>query len=276
MKNNKRLLFSACGFVGGMLGALAAELTPFFGFGLVPIIAYTTLWSAIIGGLITVSLFASGEIYNRKPFSAGIYGKGIVSGLIAGAIAGFVAQAVYSTQQSASTIFNQVIFRSFCWAIMGALLGWKLSAVTPNLGKSRGIIAGAIGGFIGGVGFILTSAYVTEVFGRMFGLGILGAALGFSIVAIEEMFRRARLEIIWAPKEITTVTLGERPVTIGGGDDHIFVRGLPTRAMSVVLQNGKIKCTDSASGQQNDLKEGSRIQIGKVEIVVHTKDEASA
>lgn len=270
MKNNKRLLFSACGFAGGATGALLAELVPNFGLGLVPLVAYTTLWSAVGATLITVALFAAGEIYNRKKFSFGIYGKGMLAGVFAGAIGGFVAQAVYSFQGEPN-FFNQVIFRSFCWAIMGGLLGWRLSAVVPNLGSNRGIIAGVMGGFVGGIGFLVASSIFAEVLGRIVGFGVLGAALGLAVVTIEEMFRAARLDVIWAPKEITSVTLGPKPVFIGGGDDHIFIGGLPQHALGVILENGKIECIDNATGNRSGLKEGSRIQIGKVEVVVRTK-----
>jgi len=272
MKNNKRLLFSTTGFIGGMLGALLAELVPDFGKSLVPLVGYTSLWSAISGALITLGLFAAGEIYNRKPFSPAIYRKGLLAGLLAGAISGFVAQAVYSFQGEPS-FFTQVVFRAFCWAIMGALLGLRLSTVVPNLGATRGILAGALGGFAGGLGFLIASSVLVEVLGRMFGLGILGAALGFAVVAIEEVFRAARLDVIWAPREVTAITLGAKPVYIGGGDDHIFIHGLPQHALGVVLENGKVQCIDSSTGKRSDLKEGSRIQIGKVEVVVHTKDQ---
>jgi hypothetical protein len=270
MKNNKRLLFSVSGFVGGLCGALLAELVPDFGYGLVPMVFHTSLWSAVAAALITVALFGAGEIYNRKKFASPIYRKGLVAGAIAGGIGGFVAQAVYSFQGEPN-FFNQVVFRSFCWSIMGCLVGWRLSAVIPNLGANRGMLAGAIGGFIGGLGFLIISEIFAEVIGRMAGLGVLGAALGLAIVAIEEMFRAAKLEVIWAPKEVTSVTLGPKPVFIGGGDDHIFISGLPQHALGVVFENGKVQCIDNSTGIRSDLKEGSRIQIGKVEVVVRTK-----
>jgi hypothetical protein len=272
MKNNKRSLFGVCGFAGGCIGSLVAELLPNFAQSLVGMVIQTSIWSAAAAALITLGLFAAGEIYNRKLFSVGIYRKGLIAGLIAGSIAGFVAQSVFSFAGEPN-FFNQVILRSFCWAIMGGLLGWRLSAVVPNLGFSRGVIAGSIGGFVGGIGFIISAAIFTEVLGRMVGIGVLGASLGFAIVAFEELFRAARLDVIWAPNEVTSVTLGEKPVYIGGGDDHIFINGLPQHALGVVLENGKIQCIDSATGKRSDLKDGSRIQIGKVEVVVKTKNE---
>lgn len=275
MKNNKRLLFSVCGFAGGFIGALVAELVPDFAHSLVGLVLRTSIWSAAAAALITVGLFAAGEIYNRKPFSYGIYRKGLVAGLIAGALAGFVAQSVFSFAGEPN-FFNQVIFRSICWGIMGSLLGWRLSAVVPNLGISRGVIAGAIGGFLGGIGFLIASNFLAEIPGRMFGLGLLGASLGIAVVAIEELFRFARLDVIWAPGEVTSITLGDKPVYIGGGDDHVYIHGLPQHALAVVLEGGKVQCIDAASGKRSDLKEGSKIQIGKVEVVVRTKNEAKS
>ena len=271
MKNNKRLLYTICGFIGGMTGAFTGELVP-YGAGLAYILIHTLVWSALGAAFLTVGLFAAGEIYNRKPFTPAVYRKGLFSGLIAGAIAGFIAQAVYSCG-SGPSFFSNVIVRSLCWGLMGALLGWRLSTVVPNLGSSRGILAGAIGGFIGGIGFIITSCLLPEFLGRIVGWGILGAALGLAVVAIEEMFRTARLDVVWTPKEITTITLGSNPVYIGGGDDHIFVAGLPQHALGVILENGKVQCIDSASGKRSDLKEGSRIKIGKVEVIVRTKGQ---
>ena len=269
MRTNKKLVFAVGGLAGGIAGALLGELVPELGGSMVALVINTAIWSLLSSALITVGLFAAGEYYNRRPISVEVLRKGFLSGAVAGGIAGFIAQSVYSFQGE-PTFFNQVIFRSFCWGIMGALLGLRLSSVVPNLGLNRGVIAGAVGGFIGGIGFVITSEVFAELFGRLLGIGLLGAALGLAVVAIEEIFRAARLDVVWAPKEVTSVTLGQKPVFIGGGDDHIYVAGLPQHALGVVLEGGKIYCLDNSSGKRSDLKDGSRIQIGKIEVVVRT------
>lgn len=267
MKNNKRLLFLVCGFLGGSCGALFAEMVPEFGGNLPRLALHVAVWSGVTASIMTAGLFAAGEVYNRKPFSFPVYRKGLVTGLLAGGLAGFVAQSVYSFSDH-SDLFGGVVVRSLCWGLMGAILGWRLSSVIPNLGIGRGVLAGALGGFFGGVSFLLICLLLPELLGRVTGLGILGAALGLAVVAIEEAFRSACLEIIWAPKEVTTVTLGPKPVYLGGGDDHIFVSGLPQHALSVVLKDGQIDCANHTNGTHSVLKEGSRIKIGKIEIVV--------
>ena len=159
MKNNKKLIFTFCGLAGGVVGSLAAELPPEFGHNSrITMALHTALWFALIAAFITMGLFASGEIYNRRPFSAALYRKGLVSGLLAGALAGFVAQSVFSTYGDLNVLVK-LIFQSFCWGIMGAILGWRLSAVIPNLGATRGIISGLLGGFIGGLGFLISGMF---------------------------------------------------------------------------------------------------------------------
>lgn len=273
MKNNKCLLFLVCGFLGGCSGTLIAELAPAFGRDFLGMALHVAVWSGATASLITAGLFAAGEVYHRKPFSTYVYRKGLVAGLLAGGMAGFVAQSVYSFSDH-SDFWGGVIVRSLCWGLMGAILGWRLSSVIPNLGAVRGVLAGAFGGFFGGVSFLLISHLFPELFGRVTGMGILGAALGLAVVAIEEAFRSASLEIIWAPKEITTVTLGSSPVYLGGGDDHIFVKGLPQNALSVVLKDGQIQCANHTTGSHNVLKDGSLIKVGKIEVVVRVKTTA--
>jgi hypothetical protein len=129
-------------------------------------------------------------------------------------------------------------------------------------------MAGAVGGVLGGYGFILCCALVPELLGRMLGVGLMGAALGLAIVVTELLFRHASLEVIWAPKEVTSLSLGPQPVYIGGGDDHIHVAGLPQHAASVTFDQGKIEYCDSATGKRMTLKSNSQIKIGKIEIRV--------
>lgn len=271
LRSNKSLLFALAGLIGGSAGALLAEIVPEIRGRFVRITLFTGLWSGIFAAVLTLALFCAHEFYLRKtrPDNRTLL-QALRIGFLSGGLSGLLAQTVFSFGQS-DTFFGQVVFRSFCWAIMGALLGWRLSKSVPNLGTRRGVLGGALGGFVGGLGFLFSTVLLPETVGRMFGVGLLGAALGLGIVAAERLWREASLDVIWAPREITSLTLGGTPLWIGGGDDHVFIRGLPPHACSLLLENGKVQYTDSASGQRTEFRDGSRIKIGMVELLVHAR-----
>ena len=122
---------------------------------------------------------------------------------------------------------------------------------------------------MGGICFLLVCSVLPETLGRLSGMAALGIALGLAMYVVEQLFREASLEVIWAPGETTRVSLGAQPVTIGGGEDHVFVRGLPEHIASIVFENGQIEYVESINGKRTSLQDGSRMPIGNLEIVVH-------
>lgn len=133
---------------------------------------------------------------------------------------------------------------------MGLLLGWRMAAKIPNLERSS--VAGWCGRRfhrrfgLSHRGYGAARVHRTHDGGRGVGDGAL------AIVLVEQWFRVASLEVKWALKETTTVNLGSRPVMIGGGDDHVYLTGLPEHAMSVVLEQGRIFVTEVASGRRTE------------------------
>jgi hypothetical protein len=152
------------------------------------------------------------------------------------------------------------------WA--GGYLWWYL-------GAKRGVVAGALGGSLGCIGFLIAMKHLGSsaplVVGPLLGIGFLGATLGLAVIIVETCFRAASLEILWAPKEATSVTLGPKPVYLGGGDDHIYVRGLPEHAAGVVLEEGKVQYIDQKTSKKTELRDGSKIKIGQIEVMVKAK-----
>jgi hypothetical protein len=141
------------------------------------------------------------------------------------------------------------------------------------MGSQRALIAGLIGGFIGGIGFLLSGFFIPETLGRMFGIGILGAALGMCLIIVEERYRSAYLEVHWAQNESSKFTLGSIPTFIGGGEeDDIFVYGMPQHAMSLWLERGKVKGLYNVTGEHKELQDGNPIKFGKVEMIVRVKN----
>jgi uncharacterized membrane protein YeaQ/YmgE (transglycosylase-associated protein family) len=271
-RNNRTAVFTAVPFAGAALGSILAELLP-DGFAQSPflIILHVALWSAIISAPLTLALFLADLIYRRGRLNnPEIIKTALLAGAIAGAISGAVAQTIYNIDLG-SGLFKNIIVRSLCWGIMGAILGWRLSKRVPNLGPLRGCLAGLVGGIIGGLGFIFTSAIFPEFIGRMLGVGILGAALGVAIITIEQMFRTASLLVRWGPKETTTLNLGATPITIGGGDDHVCLRGIQPKAYSVWVEQGKVFCKDHMAGKQVEVKDKGTFTIARVDFQVSVK-----
>ncbi|MFX0135524.1 MAG: hypothetical protein ACFFDN_17905 [Candidatus Hodarchaeota archaeon] len=264
MRNNKYQLFAFMGFVSGVVGSLISEIIPMF--NLFYHIFHVAVWSSVYTIAIALGLFWAIEIYNRKPqLNFNILKRAILSGIIAGSISGSIAQAIYLINP------HSEFFRAICWGLMGALVGWRLSHSIPNLGVKKGIFAGSIGGLAGGFLFVLiiTSKILPQFIGRFLGIGILGLALGLALVIVEVLFREAYLEIIWNKYEKTSISLGLKPVTIGGKNDDIYVKDLPSESVIVSFNKGKINYLESATKRNLELKDGSKITIGRIEIVVH-------
>ena len=270
LRSNKPLLYLLAGALGGAAGSVLAEFAPGGGRDASPLILIiaTGLWSAIAASVLASALFVAGEWHQRRDVRPRSVQKILLFGALAGLVSGAAAQAAFSVQVG-SAAFHAIVVRTVCWAMMGALLGALLSRPVPNLGLVRGLIAGASGGGLGGVGFLLVGAVLPDAIGRLVGIGTLGLALGLAMIVVEKLFREASLEVIWAPNETTNFNLGAQAVTIGGGEDHIFVRGLPSHFASVAFSNGLIEYVETATGKRTPLKNGSRLEIGKLNLVIH-------
>ncbi len=271
LRSNKHLLYGGAGFVGGAAGALLAEVVGDHERSFLGALLHVALWAAIFAAALALALAWAGDYYaGRRWMNQRVAVGALVSGATAGALSGGIAQLIYTIDLTSPAV-REFVFKPACWGLMGLLLGWRLAAKIPNLERTKALLAGAVGGFVGGLGFLIVGAVLPELIGRMVGVGVLGMALGLALVVVEQWFRVASLEVKWAPKETTTVNLGSRPVMIGGGDDHVYLAGLPEHAMSVVLEQGKIFVTEFASGRRTELRDGSLIRVGTLEIVVHAK-----
>ena len=292
IRANKPLLFLLAGALGGAAGSVLAEFAPGAGRGasVGALIVTTGIWSAIATSVLCAALFAAGEWHQRRELRPRQLSQILLFGAAAGFLSGAVAQSTYSIRFGTAE-FHDTVVRIGCWGLMGAMLGALLTKPIPNLGFWRGSLGGLLGGGLGGYGFILLSkalgftarqlataqattaaqavAGIADVAARLLGLTVLGLALGLAMIVVEKLFREASLEVIWAPGETTNFNLGAQAVTIGGGEDHVFVRGLPPRFASIVFANGVIEYVETASGARTPLKNGSRLEIGKLNLVIH-------
>lgn len=277
LRSNKTAFFALAGFLGTFIGDLVTE--PFEihrgdtkSFALM--ILHTATWVAFLAGGLSPSLALAGSLYNRRPYMPLKFIIMAILGALGGALSGGLIQIMYSAGFMLGVKQGtplQFIFQCFTWGLIGGTVGGILGGTVPNLKWWRAIGAGLVGGSIGCAGFLTICSMLPEVIGRLLGVGVMGAAIGLSIVVAERLAREASLEVIWAPNETTTVNLGERSVFIGGGrEDDVFIRGFPARHAGITLKQGRVEYTEAASGRQTTLKDGSRLEIGKLTLVVHT------
>ena len=272
LRNNRNAVFILLPFCGGAIGSVLAELAPNIPKDLLPgllrAIITVAMWSALISIPLTLALFWSDIVYRHgKLFNWKTISQALLIGAVVGAVSGGVAQTIYSVGP-ASGMIKHLVLRSLCWGIMGGLLGGGLSMRVPNLGVLRGASGGLIGGTLGGLGFVALITILPQFLGRMAGVGILGAALGLAIVTVEKMFRAASLTVIWGPGETSSITLGATPVTIGSGDDHVMIGGIPPKAFQLWVEQGKVFCKVQQTGKQAEMKDGNVFIAGRVQLKI--------
>ena len=197
-------------------------------------------------------------------------------GALAGVAAGLVAQSGLwlLPQGNVSNLLQRATF-VLAWGVLGGLMGRGMSAVVPNLRWQTALKAGGAGGLVAGTTFLITATVLGDAAGRLAGAAILGAAIGYSIALVEELARAASLIVHWGPRETTTISLGTTPVTIGGGDDHVALRGLQPKAYSVWMEGARVFCTDHKSGKQVELKDSGTFTVARVQFQVLFKQGAS-
>lgn len=279
LRLKKRELYALAGLTGGAIGALLAEsalqidldrstrIGGIFGTG---------LWSAAFASVLGSILYLAGEWHQRRELKPQRAAKVFVISAVAGLVSGAGAQYLFSMDIGTLQLRNYGL-RIAAWAIMGALLGAMLSRSVPNLGLRRGFGAGAIGGAVGCMGFLLTSMYLPGSMGRIVGIALLGLSIGLAMYFVESMFREASVEVEWAPHETTRVGLGAQPVVIGGGgEEHIFKKGLPPYVSSLVFKDGFIEHIETANGKSTPLQDGSRLRIGGLNMQVHAVPNADS
>lgn len=190
-KSNLKL--KRCLIVGGITGAVA---------GAIPLIinnSFSPLISAIILGI------GFYQINQSKAL-----------GWIAG-IAGFFLGQWLLFPISGLPPMIDLVGRIFGWTILGALVGMGTSFFVPNLKLNRALMGGSLGGSLGAMGFLIASAILGDISGRLIGATILGFCIGLMIAWAEKKLLRTEdhLVIYWSPQEQRKILLGTRPVTLG-------------------------------------------------------------
>lgn len=259
------------GALGGIVGSLLAELALVSKEEGLNATLSTAIWGGVLSAPLAVMLrwgVALGGGHSVPSVPQLVLAS--LAGLVSGFIGGGVAQGAYNLFDDG--LFKHLIARTFCWGIIGCLIGLVIGFGIPNLRRRRAAAMGALGGVIGGAVFLalIDLPEVPSAVARAGGIAVIGGLIALAIVVTETMQLRkgASLEINYGKGEVVRRLLGTDAVTIGGtGSDSVYISGYPSRSVSVLLESGTVMATQS-DGRRIALKNGSTIQLGSVVIKV--------
>lgn len=230
------------------------------------------VWTGAIAAMIGLWLVGGQHHYLRGTLpAAGGVAAALAGGMVAGLIGGAAGQAlvILANVESAALV---MFFRLIGWVILGSLAGAGLALFVPNLKPAYGLVGGALGGFVGGVGYLVIERVGGDLIGRLAGGLMLGLCIGVMVAVVEAAFRRAWLEIRYGPREMVTVNLGAEPVKIGSDARlcTVWARGAANVALRYFLRNGRVICTDVPNQQECEVRDGDTRIAGQVTVVVRT------
>ncbi|MDR3232267.1 MAG: VWA domain-containing protein [Planctomycetaceae bacterium] len=226
-------------------------------------------WSVFLCLGIALALVAVQNYFLKKPLLPPNQAILVIIGsALAGIAAGFVGETSHQILDVARMgMFGQVVG----WTVLGAVLAFGMTYFIPNLNKTKALQFGALGGFAGSIVFLIISTG-SQLGGRLLGAFVLGAIIGLLVAIVETLFRNVWLAVMYDPRNVTQVNLGTQLVTVGGNrSDTVFINGAESKCgLFRAVGDNNVEYT-TAGGKQT-LHPGDRVQVGKVELVVCSKD----
>jgi hypothetical protein len=269
--------------------ALAGALGAVFGLYLyVELVHAQGLWvrdalaGVAIGGLIGFFLNAAG------PFRDGAWlklGRTASWGAIAGAAGG--AAGLVLGESVIGLFQGGLVGRACSWAVLGLAIG--ISQGLAERSRQRlvyGVIGGGLGGLVGGYLFEWLRQGLGKTYdpSRAQGLGIviLGAGLGLFLALVEQVLRRAWVQVLRGRQEGRAYLLARKTSALGlderaevglFGDPTVSRRHatIEATALGYVLKNfapsGRTKVNGAAVADTQTLRDGDRIELGQTLLV---------
>jgi hypothetical protein len=238
-----------------------------------PMVVVVSLWTAMLAVGVALALIVGQNHYLRRRLLGVTEAlKGTAGSIGAGLIAGALGQLLF--QSGAHFASLELVRRVAAWTFLGGLLGLGMTLFVPNLKIWRALVGGAVGGLVGGFGFLAGAGMLADFAGRLLGAASLGFFIGVMIALAEQLACNACLLVHWGPKETTTVNLGPERVILGSSSEaHIYLpkeKGFPPVTGLVSFTGGKVEFENKVSGQNHVLQNGSKLQLGTVVIEVKT------
>jgi Ca-activated chloride channel family protein len=263
----------------GAIGALLSEILNEFIFdnnieshSFIENFIEVSIWIGLIAIGITLALLIKNYKDLNKELKYNVELRNLViKHVLYGAMIGGIAQIVYSIIVD----FSGELGRILCWGIAGAGLGFNVAKIIPNYPENKGRIAGFVGGIIGGILFVIFSDLFNSVLGRFFGVASIGFFIGLLISVFEQLYRKAWIKLKWSENEFSSITLGSKPIVIGSGaKSDIYLprdKNYPSTTAIITFINGRITIDDKLSNKQTELRDGSVINLGFVELIINTQ-----
>lgn len=289
---NRTLQTTLLGALGGFLGFVLSEMLAPGGSSetLWGTVVHTAWWTALLMLPLTLVLVVAENLLGMK----GRWSRGLTStflpALLLGAFSGAVAQFFYATGLDAGV--PRRIMRSLGWALMGAGVGLILGWNDRSLAKAaRGLLGGAVGGFIGGLLFDSFTALRfgeddTGTVARLVGLTILGAAIGFMLRLSQEFFKDAWLlgtgkgryegkQYILAKPVVTLGRSDANDISLYHDDDVPLNAGALKRDGKGWRWEGESIRINGQAQTGAALKPGDRLTLGNTELMFQQKGQVA-
>jgi len=271
----RTLKFGIAGAIGAACGCVIADglfeqdenYESFF-----EIVVSVAFWAGIIGIGTAIALQMLQNNYLRKPlFSASMLKTSILV-LFLGGVSGGLAQVIFGLTYNISETV-EIISRILCWGLFGLGIGWSVATFVPNFPKKRALLAGLLGGIMGGAIFRFSSIIFPDSYGRLVGVATLGFFIGLMISYVEEVLREAWLTVVWANNKTTSVALGKKEIILGSSPKaDIYLpaeKNYPKITAVIEFKNSQVFIDNKIDNQRTELKHGSKITMGEIEFTVN-------
>ena len=183
-----------------------------------------------------------------------------------------------------------VIGRAVSWSILGLGIGLSQGLAYRSVQRLKfGLLGGALGGFLGGLLFeVLRDSLGSQRYSLSQGLGmvLLGAGLGLCLALVEQVLRRAWVQVLNGRQEGRAYLLANRRSVLGL-DEHVAVgifgdaevarkhAEIEAEGGNYTLNNhdpkGRTKVNGKAVSGPVTLKDGDRLELGRTLLVFRQK-----
>jgi hypothetical protein len=285
-RGNARQAFdlALAGAVGALFGLYLYVETVHARYGdavyALPVYLRDALAGVAIGGSVGFVLNASGPFRDGawlKLARASAWGAG--AGAVGGAAGLVLGEAVIGWFRGG------LVGRSVSWAVLGLAIG--VSQGLADRSRQRliyGVIGGLLGGAVGGYLFEALRLAMGNRYDLSQGLGvvILGAGLGLGLALVEQVMRRAWVQVLSGRQEGRSYLLA-KPRSALGLDERaevgLFADPLIARRHAAIeatprgyvlhdlAANGRTRVNGAAVSGEQLLRDGDRIELGQTLLV---------